>query len=115
MQIEQNIARIRERIARAAKKSGRSGDHVALMAVSKTIPPERIREAYQAGIRLFGENRVQEFSDKSDFISDLHGAEWRLIGHLQSNKAAKAAELFHAVESVDSLRVADRLNAAAEK
>jgi pyridoxal phosphate enzyme (YggS family) len=85
------------------------------MAVSKTIPPERIREAYQAGVRLFGENRVQEFADKSDFISDLHGAEWRLIGHLQSNKAAKAAELFHAVDSVDSLRLAERLNAAAEK
>src|SRR4051812_33171517 len=115
MQIEENIARIRERIARVAKKSGRSVDSVALMAVSKTIAPERIREAYQAGVRLFGENRVQEFADKSDFITDLHGAQWRLIGHLQSNKAAKAAELFHAVDSVDSLRLAERLNAAAEK
>src|SRR3954462_15990634 len=99
MQIEQNIARIRERIARAAKRSGRADDSVALMAVSKTIPPVRIREAYQAGVRLFGENRVQEFSDKADFIADLHGAEWRLIGHLHSNKAAKAADLFHGVES----------------
>ena len=115
MQIEENIARVRERIAQAAKKSGRSSEAIALMAVSKTIPPERIREAYQAGVRLFGENRVQEFSDKSDFISDLHGAKWHLIGHLQSNKAAKAAELFDSIDSVDSLRLAERLNAAAEK
>jgi pyridoxal phosphate enzyme (YggS family) len=115
MQIEQNIARVRERIAQAAKKSGRSGDQIVLMAVSKTIPPERIRASYQAGVRLFGENRVQEFSDKSDFISDLHGAKWHLIGHLQSNKAAKAAELFDSIDSVDSLRLAERLNAAAEK
>ena len=115
MQIEQNIARVRELIAQAAKKSGRAGDQIILMAVSKTIPPERIREAYQAGVRLFGENRVQEFSDKSDFISDLHGAKWHLIGHLQSNKAAKASELFDAIDSIDSLRLAERLNAAAEK
>ena len=115
MLIEENVARLRERIERAAKKSGRTVDAIALMAVSKTIPPERIREAYQAGLRLFGENRVQEFSDKSDFISDLHGAEWHLIGHLQSNKAARATELFNAVDSVDSLRLAEKLNAAAEK
>ncbi len=115
MQIEENIARVRERIERAAKKSSRPGESIALMAVSKTIPPERIREAYQAGLRLFGENRVQEFSGKADFIADLHGAQWHLIGHLQSNKAARAAELFHAIASVDSLRLAERLHAAAEK
>ena len=115
IQIKENIARVRERIDRAAQKAGRSSDSVALMAVSKTIPPERIREAYQAGLRLFGENRVQEFSDKSDFTSDLHGAQWHLIGHLQSNKAARAAELFHAIDSVDSLRLAERLHAAASK
>lgn len=83
------------------------------MAVSKTQPPERIREAYTAGIRLFGENRVQEFAGKAAALSDLKDAEWHLIGHLQSNKAAKAAELFSAVESVDSLRLAEKLNAAA--
>ncbi len=115
MQIEENVARVRARIERAAKKSEQTTVAIALMAVSKTIPPERIREAYQAGLRLFGENRVQEFADKSDFLSDLHGAQWHLIGHLQSNKAAKAAELFHAIDSIDSLHLAEKLNAAAEK
>src|SRR6184192_38330 len=115
MQIAENIAGIRERMERAARKSGRSVEQISLMAVSKTIAPERIREAYQAGLRLFGENRVQEFADKSDFIADLHGAGWHLIGHLQSNKAAKAAELFGGVDTIDSLRLAEKLNSAAAK
>jgi pyridoxal phosphate enzyme (YggS family) len=85
------------------------------MAVSKTFPVDRIREAYDAGLRVFGENRVQEFAGKFDAVGELPGAEWHLIGHLQSNKAAKAAELFGAVDSVDSARLAERLNAAAEK
>lgn len=85
------------------------------MAVSKTHPPEIIREAYLAGIRVFGENRVQEFAGKSATLLELAGSEWHMIGHLQSNKAGKAAELFAAVDSVDSVKVADRLNAAAEK
>lgn len=85
------------------------------MAVSKTHPPEIIREAYLAGIRVFGENRVQEFAGKSASLLELAGSEWHMIGHLQSNKAGKAAELFAAVDSVDSVKVADRLNAAAEK
>jgi hypothetical protein len=115
MEIAQNIARVQERIAAAAKKAGRDPNGVSLMAVTKTMPPERIRAAYQAGLRLFGENRVQEFTEKSDFIADLHGAEWHLIGHLQSNKAAKAATLFDAVDSIDSLRLAEKLDAAAQK
>jgi hypothetical protein len=81
------------------------------MAVTKTFPAEIIREAYDAGLRVFGENRVQEFAGKA--VADLSGAEWHMIGHLQSNKAAKAAELFAAVDSVDSLRLAEKLNAAA--
>lgn len=85
------------------------------MAVSKTHPTERIRAAYAGGIRVFGENRVQEFSGKADSLLDLVEAEWHMIGHLQSNKAAKAAELFAAVDSLDSVKLADRLNAAAEK
>ena len=84
------------------------------MAVSKTFPPELIREAYGAGIRLFGENRVQEFAGKAGAVRDLADAEWHLIGHLQSNKAAKAVELFGAVDSVDSVRLAERLNSFAE-
>jgi len=85
------------------------------MAVSKTHPPERIREAYAAGVRLFGENRVQQFVGKTESLRDLPEAEWHMIGRLQSNKAAKAAELFAAVDSVDSLRLAQRLNAAAQQ
>lgn len=85
------------------------------MAVSKTFPAQAIREAYDSGQRLFGENRVQEFAEKAGALGDLVTAEWHLIGHLQSNKAAKAAELFGAVDSVDSLRLAEKLNAAAQK
>ena len=85
------------------------------MAVSKTFPAERIREAYHAGLRVFGENRVQEFAGKFDAVRELTGGQWHLIGHLQSNKVVKAAELFGAVDSVDSTRLAERLNGAAEK
>jgi pyridoxal phosphate enzyme (YggS family) len=110
-----NLSAVRERIAAAARRAGRRPDQIALMAVSKTFPSEIIREAYNAGQRLFGENRVQEFADKAGVLQELAGAEWHLIGHLQTNKAAKAAELFNAVDSVDSLRLAERLNAAAQK
>jgi len=85
------------------------------MAVTKTQPAEHIREAYTAGIRLFGENRVQEFAGKAPVLTDLKDAEWHLIGHLQTNKAGKAAELFSAVDSVDSLRLAEKLNASARE
>ncbi len=85
------------------------------MAVTKTVSPERIREAYAAGIRLFGENRVQEFAGKAGALSDLKAAEWHMIGHLQSNKSRAAAELFHAVDSVDSIRLLQRLNSAAQE
>jgi hypothetical protein len=83
------------------------------MAVTKTVEPARILQAYDAGLRLFGENRVQEFAHKAADLPSLPGAEWRLIGHLQSNKAAKAAELFQGVDSLDSLRLAEKLDAAA--
>ena len=96
MPIAENIARIQERIARATARAGRSPDTVTLMAVSKTVEPERIRQAHAAGLRVFGENRVQEFTEKSASLGELKDAEWHLIGHLQSNKAKKAAELFAA-------------------
>jgi pyridoxal phosphate enzyme (YggS family) len=111
--VVKNLPTVQERIAAAARRSGRRPDDIALMAVTKTFPPEIIREACAAGLRLFGENRVQEFADKADALRDL-GAEWHMIGHLQSNKAAKAAELFAAVDSVDSLRLAEKLNGAAQ-
>ena len=113
MSITDNVAQLRERITRAAARVHRNPESITLMAVSKTVEPERIKEAYAAGLRVFGENRVQEFEGKSTALADLKEAQWHLIGHLQSNKARKAAELFHAVDSVDSLRLAERLNQAA--
>jgi pyridoxal phosphate enzyme (YggS family) len=115
MSIAENLVRVRERIDAAARRAGRRSEDIALMAVSKTFPAERIREAYDAGLRLFGENRVQEFAGKADLVRDLHEAKWHLIGHLQSNKAARAVELFAAVDSVDSLRLAQKLNASAQQ
>ena len=114
MSIAENIAQVRERIAAAARRASRNPNEITLMGVSKTFPAERIREAYAAGLRVFGENRVQEFAGKVDALRDLLDAEWHLIGHLQSNKAAKATELFDAVDSVDSVRLAEKLNASAE-
>ena len=84
------------------------------MAVTKTQTAERIREAYD-GLRLFGENRVQEFAGKARALAGLTGAEWHMIGHLQTNKSGKAAELFSAVDSVDSLKLAEKLNANAQE
>lgn len=114
MSIADNVARVRERIAAACARAGRSPNDVRLMAVSKTHPASAIHEAFAAGVTLFGENRVQEFAEKYAELRNI-GAEFHLIGHLQSNKAAKAAELFSAVDSVDSLKLGERLNAAAEK
>jgi pyridoxal phosphate enzyme (YggS family) len=115
MSIAQNVARVRERVDVAARRVGRQPEDIALMAVSKTFPAERIREAYDAGLQLFGENRVQEFAGKADALRDTRDAEWHLIGHLQTNKAVKAVELFAAVDSVDSLRLSQKLNASAQQ
>ncbi len=113
MSIAENIATLQQRIRAAAERAGRRPEDVALMAVTKTHPPEAIREAYDAGHRLFGENRVQEFSGKAGALANLNDADWHMIGHLQTNKATKAAELFGAVDSIDSLKLAEKLNAAA--
>jgi pyridoxal phosphate enzyme (YggS family) len=113
--IADNIARIRERMHRAAARAGRDPNHITVMAVSKTSSAESIREAYTAGLRTFGENRVQEFAGKAPQARALKDARFHLIGHLQSNKAAKAVELFDAVDSVDSVRLAEKLNAAAQE
>jgi len=115
MSIAENIAEVRQRIAAAAHRAGRDPEKIVLMAVSKTFPPERIREAHNAGLRIFGENRVQEFSGKAAALRDLHEAEWHMIGHLQSNKAAAAAEAFAAIDSLDSLKLAEKLNASAAR
>ena len=113
MSIASNIAGVHQRIEAAARRAGRATSDIALMAVSKTHPAESIREAYHAGLHLFGENRVQEFAGKADALHDLADARWHMIGHLQTNKAAKTAELFRAVDSVDSLKLAEKLDTAA--
>jgi PLP dependent protein len=108
--IGENILRIQERMTRAREKSAQARE-VTLIAVSKTQPAEAIRAAYEARIRHFGENRVQEWEGKSGLLGDLQ-ASWHLIGHLQSNKAARAAKAFHCVDSVDDFGVAERLDRA---
>jgi PLP dependent protein len=115
MLVARNLARVHEQIASAARRAGRNSENIALMAVTKTVPPDQIREAYDTGIRLFGENRVQEFTGKADVLSKIEGIELHMIGHLQTNKAVRAAELFDSVDSVDSVRLARRLNTAASE
>jgi len=99
-------------MARAAPHAGRRAEEITLVAVSKTFPAEAIRAAFDAGLRDFGENRVQEWESKQPLVADL-AATWHLIGHLQSNKARRAAHLFHRIDSVDSLALAQKLDAAA--
>lgn len=114
MSIAENLEKIRQRIAAAARRAGRNADDVRLMAVCKTFPAEAVRAAYDAGQRIFGENRVQEFAEKWAALRDLDDCEWHMIGHLQSNKAKLAGDLFHAVDSLDSVALGNKLNAAAE-
>jgi hypothetical protein len=115
--LEERLARIEERIGTACRRARRSREEVRLMGVSKMHPAEALAEAARAGLTLFGENRVQEFEAKRNLLRDLgvSGAEVHLIGHLQSNKSARAAEIFDGIDSVDSLRLAERLNDAAGK
>jgi len=113
--IAANLESVRERMARAANRAGRSAAEIALIAVSKTFSAKAIRAAYECGVRDFGENRVQEWETKSSQLGNLSGATWHLIGHLQSNKAKKAARLFHRVDSVDSVELARKLDAAARE
>jgi PLP dependent protein len=109
--VRENLLRIQERIAGAAASAGRRVEEITLIAVSKTHPASAIREAYEAGVRHFGENRVQEWEGKRAGTEGL-AATWHLIGHLQSNKTARAAKLFHSVDSVDDFAIAQRLDRA---
>jgi PLP dependent protein len=112
--IAENLERIEERIGAAALRVGRGREEITLIGVSKTHGAEAIREAYEAGLRHFGENRVQEWEGKRGEISLLPGAVWHLIGHLQSNKAGRAAKIFDCVDAVDDFAVAERLRRAAD-
>ena len=115
MSITANIALVNERIVAAALRAGRNPDEITLMAVSKTFPPELIREAYAAGLRVFGENRVQEFAGKANALRDLPGAEWHLIGHLQTNKVKLIVPFVRMIQSVDSSKLLMVINNEAEK
>jgi pyridoxal phosphate enzyme (YggS family) len=114
MSIATNLEQIRNEVVDACSRAQRRTEDVALMAVSKMHPVEALIEAYEAGQRLFGENRVQEAQAKAPQILGLDGLELHLIGPLQNNKTAKAAEIFHAVDTLDSVKTAERLNAAAK-
>src|ERR1700739_4117601 len=107
--LQAGLAAIHQRIAAAAKRAGRVADDVTLIAVSKTHTADTIRAAFELGVRHFGENRVQEWEGKRNALQDLQ-AEWHLVGHLQSNKAAKAARFFHSVDSVDDFALVQRLD-----
>ncbi|VGO17191.1 hypothetical protein PDESU_05786 [Pontiella desulfatans] len=108
---EQRLERVEQRIAKACQNAGRSREEVRLLAVSKTKPPEAVREAAGCGLRLFGENRVQEAQSKIPLCPP--GLEWHLIGHLQTNKAKIAARFFQMVHSVDSLKLLEALDSHA--
>ena len=106
--IAANINKIKQRIAVAAVRVGRDPHSIKLMAVTKTVPPERILKAIEAGVTLLGENYVQEAKDKIALIGD--SARWHMIGHLQTNKAKYAVKLFDCVHSVDRLELAQELD-----
>lgn len=111
--LRERLAGIEERIARACQRAGRDRQEVTLIGVSKTFPVTAIREGIEAGLRVLGENKVQEAASKIPELSQLcasHGVRWHLIGHLQSNKVRRAIELFNMIHSVDSLKLAERID-----
>ena len=112
--IAENVKHVCERVARGAAKSNRRADEITIVAVSKTFPPELIERAFEAGLRHFGENRIQEWEAKRLKIAYL-GAAWHFIGHLQSNKARRAVQLFDCIDSLDSISLAQKLDTAASE
>lgn len=114
--LQANLEELEREIDSACRAAGRSRKEIELMAVSKTFPAEHILQAASLGLTLFGENRVQEFASKAPALETIRATtRCHLIGHLQSNKAARAAELFDGIDSVDSLRLAERIHEAAAK
>jgi hypothetical protein len=111
----EQIEEVERRIETAARRAGRRRQEITLVAVTKMFPASVIREAYELGLREFGENYVQEFEGKRAELGGLPGARFHLIGHLQSNKARRAAESFDAIQTVDSAKLARRLDEAADR
>ncbi len=116
MTIEQNVRNLQQRIARACEKAGRSPDEVTLVAVTKTVDAAAIEAAFDAGVRDFGESRVQEAKPKIEQLHKLKpGIAWHMVGHLQTNKAKTAADIFDIIHSVDSFKLAGTLNDCSQK
>lgn len=113
--LRDNLEQVESRILEACRRAGRRREDITLVAVTKTFPAEVIQEAYSLGLRHFGENYVQEFEKKRVLLDGLDGACYHLIGHLQSNKSRRASELFHVVQTVDTVKLARRLNEAGRR
>jgi PLP dependent protein len=111
--LAERLAAVEERLVNACAKAGRRRDEVLLLAVTKVFPVEAMEEAYAAGLREFGENYVQEFEGKFERARQLVEARFHLIGHLQSNKSRRAAEMFDCIHTIDSLKLARRIDEAA--
>jgi pyridoxal phosphate enzyme (YggS family) len=114
LDLKSRLKIVEERIQLAARRAGRDPSQITVVAVTKKFSAARIREGYQCGLRHFGENYVQEFAGKYTELQDLSEARFHLIGHLQSNKAALAIQLFHAIETVDSIKLLERLDRGLE-
>jgi pyridoxal phosphate enzyme (YggS family) len=112
-QLAENVQRVRERMGKAAARAGRPGDDIVLLAVTKTVEPERVEQALEAGVTTFGESKVQEARQKMPLVSSR--ARWHMIGHLQTNKARDAVDLFELIHSVDSVKLASEINKWAER
>ncbi len=108
--LSERLSKVEDRIQNAVSRAGRKREEITLIAVTKKFPAEVVREAYELGLRVFGENYVQEFERKHPALADLAGAEFHLIGHLQSNKSRIAGDLFQVIETVDSAKLAGRLD-----
>ncbi|MBI2917076.1 MAG: YggS family pyridoxal phosphate-dependent enzyme [Chloroflexi bacterium] len=113
--IAENLALVKQRVAQAAQRAGHVPASVTIVGVSKTFPPEVIAEAHRAGLRHIGENRVQEAQAKRPDLASLTGVTWHLVGHLQTNKAKSALQLFDVIQSLDSLKLAQALSRHAER
>ncbi len=114
MTIKERLTQIREKIEKAAQKAGRAPEEIKLLGASKTQPPEKIREAFEAGLSLFGENYVQEAKKKKEALKDLP-ITWHLIGYLQRNKAKDAVKIFHMIETIDRKVIASELAKRVQK
>jgi pyridoxal phosphate enzyme (YggS family) len=112
LMLRDRVEQVEQRIMRAAQRAGRKRSDITLIAVTKKFPAQTLIEAYELGLRHFGENYVQEFEAKRPILNSLTGAQFHLIGHLQSNKARAAADLFDVIETVDSGKIARRLDQA---